>query len=153
MASFPDATVIAFDFGTRRIGVAIGNTLVGVAHPLITIEGDSPATALAAIGVLIDEWKPQQLVVGLPTHADGTRHAMTAQTNAFVAALSARFGLPVATVDERHTTELAQDVLNAGRHGRRGRAQRDQVAAQIILQAWFDERSARPPDDRGAGHT
>jgi putative Holliday junction resolvase len=50
----PDATVIAFDFGTRRVGVAIGNTLVGVAHPLVTIVGDSPATTLAAIAVLID---------------------------------------------------------------------------------------------------
>jgi putative Holliday junction resolvase len=135
----PDATVIAFDFGTRRIGVAIGNTLVGVAHPLVTIEGDSITTALAAIGVLIEEWKPQILVVGLPTHADGTSHAMTAQTNAFIAALSARFGLPVMTVDERWTTELAQDVLDAGQRGRRGRAERDQIAAQIILQAWFDE--------------
>ena len=139
MTLLPDATVIAFDFGTRRIGVAIGNTLVGVAHPLVTIEGDSIATSLAAIGVLIDEWKPQLLVVGLPTHADGTSHAMTAQTNAFIAALSARFGLPVLTVDERWTTELAQDVLDAGRRGRRGRAERDQIAAQIILQAWFDE--------------
>jgi len=137
----PDATVIAFDFGSRRIGVAIGNTLVKVAHPLVTIEGDSIATALAAIGVLIDEWKPQQLVVGLPTHADGTSHAMTAQTNAFVAALSARFRLPVATVDERWTTEVAQDMLDAGRRGRRGRAERDQIAAQIILQAWFDEHT------------
>jgi putative Holliday junction resolvase len=139
VAVLPDATVIAFDFGTRRIGVAIGNTLVGVAHPLVTIEGDSIATSLTAIGVLIDEWKPQLLVVGLPTHADGTSHAMTAQTNAFIAALSARFGLPVMTVDERWTTELAQDVLDAGRRGRRGRAERDQIAAQIILQAWFDE--------------
>ncbi|HET9047304.1 MAG TPA: Holliday junction resolvase RuvX [Casimicrobiaceae bacterium] len=144
MTLLPDATVIAFDFGTRRIGVAIGNTLVKVAHPLVTIEGDSIATALAAIGVLIDEWRPQQLVVGLPTHADGTSHAMTAQTNAFIAALSARFRLPVAMVDERWTTEVAQDALDAGRRGRRGRAERDQIAAQIILQAWFDER---------AGHT
>jgi len=137
----PDATVIAFDFGTRRIGVAIGNTLVGVAHPLVTIEGDSITTSLAAIGVLIDEWKPQQLVVGLPTHADGTAHSMTAQTNAFITALSARFGLPIATVDERWTTELAQAALDAGKRGRRGRTERDQIAAQIILQAWFDERS------------
>ena len=141
MTPFPDATVIAFDFGTRRIGVAIGNTLVGVAHPLVTIEGDSFATSLAAIAVLIDEWKPQQLVVGLPTHADGSSHAMTAETNAFIAALSARFGLPVAMVDERWTTELAQAALDAGKRGRRGRAERDQIAAQIILQAWFDDNA------------
>ena len=139
MTPFPDATVIAFDFGTRRIGVAIGNTLVGVAHPLVTIEADSQATALAAIGVLIDEWKPARLVVGLPKHADGTPHAMTSRTQAFVLALAERFRLPVATVDERWTTELAQAALDAGKRGRRGRAERDQIAAQIILQAYFDE--------------
>ena len=144
MTTFPDATVLAFDFGTRRVGVAIGNTLVSVAHPLVTIEGDSPATTLAAISVLIDEWRPQQLVVGLPTHADGTPHAMTAQAERFAATLERRFGLPVARVDERHTTEAAQDALDARKSGRRGRAERDQVAAQIILQAWLDERGVAP---------
>jgi putative Holliday junction resolvase len=80
--------------------------------------------------------------VGLPTHADGTPHAMTAEAQRFVRMLDDRFHLPVATVDERWTTALAQDSLNAGKRGRRGRAERDQVAAQIILQAWFDERAA-----------
>jgi putative Holliday junction resolvase len=139
---FPDATVLAFDFGTRRIGVAIGNSLVGVAHPLVTIEGDSLSTMLAAIAVLIDEWRPQRLVVGVPLHADGTPHAMTARAQRFAAALAARFGLPVEPVDERHTTQAAQATLDAGRRGRKGRAARDQVAAQIILQAWLDDRAA-----------
>ena len=146
MTTFPDATVLAFDFGTRRVGVAIGNTLVSVAHPLVTIEGDSPATTLAAISVLIDEWRPHQLVVGLPTHADGAPHAMTAQATRFARELERRFGLPVARVDERWTTEAAQDALDARRGGRRGRAERDQIAAQIILQAWFDERGSGPRD-------
>ena len=144
MTTFTDATVLAFDFGTRRVGVAIGNTLVSVAHPLVTIAGDTPATTLAAIAVLIDEWRPHQLVVGLPTHADGTPHAMTAQAAGFADALERRFGLPVARVDERWTTEAAQDALDARKAGRRGRAERDQVAAQIILQAWFDERAGAP---------
>ncbi|MEP7275264.1 MAG: Holliday junction resolvase RuvX [Betaproteobacteria bacterium] len=139
MSALADATVLAFDFGTRRVGVAIGNTLVRVAHPLVTIEGDSPATTLAAIAVLIDEWQPGQLVVGLPAHADGTPHAMTAQAQSFARALGDRFALPVGTVDERWTTEIAQDMLDAGKRGRRGRAERDQIAAQVILQAWFDE--------------
>jgi len=146
VTTFPDATVLAFDFGTRRVGVAIGNTLVSVAHPLVTIEGDSPATTLAAISVLIDEWRPHQLVVGLPTHADGAPHAMTAQATRFARELERRFGLPVALVDERWTTEAAQDALDARRGGRRGRAERDQIAAQIILQAWFDERGSGPRD-------
>ena len=144
MATFPDATVLAFDFGTRRVGVAIGNTLVSVAHPLVTIAGDSMATTLAAIAALIDEWRPHQLVVGVPAHADGTPHAMTAQAASFAETLEQRFGLPVARVDERWTTEAAQDALDARKSGRRGRMERDQVAAQIILQAWFDERAGAP---------
>ena len=144
MAPFPDATVLAFDFGTRRVGVAIGNTLVSVAHPLVTIEADTPATTLATIAVLIDEWRPQQLVVGMPTHTDGTPHAMTAKAERFAQDLERRFGLPVARVDERWTTEAAQDALDARKAGHRGRAERDQVAAQIILQAWLDERGRAP---------
>ena len=138
MAAIPDATVLAFDFGTRRIGVAVGNTLTRVAHPLSTIEAGL-ASRMDAIGALIDEWRPQQLVVGLPTHADGTPHAMTRSAQRFAADLAERFKLPVALVDERWTTEAAQDELRAARRGRDGRMMRDQVAAQLILQAYFDE--------------
>jgi putative Holliday junction resolvase len=139
VASIPDATVLAFDFGTRRIGVAVGNTLTRVARPLSTIEAGL-ASRMDAIGALIDEWRPQQLVVGLPTHADGTPHAMTRSAQRFAADLAKQFELPVTLVDERWTTEAAQDELRAARRGRDGRAMRDQIAAQLILQAYFDER-------------
>jgi putative Holliday junction resolvase len=131
--------VLAFDFGTRRIGVAVGNTLTRVAHPLSTIEAGS-TVRFPAIGALIDEWRPQQLVVGLPVHADGTPHAMTRSAQRFAADLAEHFKLPVALVDERWTTEAAEDELRAARRGHDGRAMRDQVAAQLILQAYFDER-------------
>ena len=134
----PDATVLAFDFGTRRIGVAMGNTLTRVAHPLATIAAGDAARPLEAIATLVDEWRPQRLVVGLPLHADGTEHAMTAKARAFASALARRFALPVSLEDERHTSEVARDALVAA--GRADRALRDQVAAQIILQAWFDAR-------------
>ena len=138
-----DATVLAFDFGTRRIGVAVGNTVLRIAQPLVTIEG-APADTHAAIAALIGEWMPGRLVVGLPTHADGTPHAMTAAALRFARQLGESFALPVATVDERWTTEVAQGELNAaGKGGRAGRALRDQVAAQLILQAWFDDGDAR----------
>jgi len=78
----------------------------------------------------------------MPVHADGTPHAMTARARRFADALAARFGLPVEPVDERHTTEIAQAALSAGRRGRKGRAARDELAAQIILQAWLDDRAA-----------
>jgi len=134
-----DATVLAFDFGTRRIGVAVGNTLTRIAHPLATLAADDASRGFDAIAALIDEWRPQQLVVGLPMHADGTAHAMTAQSRAFARELGRRCGLPVALEDERYTSEVAQSTLTAQRRGRRAdRALRDQVAAQIILQAWLD---------------
>ena len=136
----PDATVLAFDFGTRRIGVAMGNTLIRAAHPLTTIDDDANATRFAAIAALITEWQPGLLVVGLPTHADGTPHDMTRRAERFSRQLAERFGLPVHRVDERWTTEVAQSRLDAaGAQGRSGRALRDQVAAQLILQSWFDD--------------
>jgi putative Holliday junction resolvase len=137
----PEITVLAFDFGTRRIGVAVGNTLVRVAHPLATLEGESNAERFGAIGRLIDEWHPGRLVVGVPVHADGSEHEMTARARRFARQLLGRFGLPVAEVDERYTSEAAQSMLDAREAGRRGRDERDAIAAQIILQGWFDERA------------
>ncbi|HJU24801.1 MAG TPA: Holliday junction resolvase RuvX [Casimicrobiaceae bacterium] len=135
----PDATVLAFDFGTRRIGVAVGNALTRIAHPLATIEAADSVARLASIGALIAEWRPARLVVGLPLHADGSEHAMTSKARGFASELSRRFALPVEFEDERHSTEVAREALaSQGRGGRTNRALRDQVAAQIILQAWLD---------------
>jgi putative Holliday junction resolvase len=141
MTPTTNATVLAFDFGTQRIGVAVGNTLIRVAQPLVTIAADSDATATAAIAALVEQWQPRELVVGLPVHADGTPHAMTTKAERFARALGDRFGLPVIRIDERWTTEMAQDQMNRERLGRKGRAHRDEIAAQLILQAYFDERT------------
>jgi len=135
----PDATILAFDFGTRRIGVALANTVTRVAHPLTTLDVSTPGARLDAIAALIDEWHPARLVVGLPVHADGTPHAMTARARLFAQALASRFKLPVAMVDERFTTEVAEHMPHVAGRGRAGRARRDEAAAQIILQAWLDE--------------
>jgi len=136
----PDATVLAFDFGTRRIGVAVGNTLTRAAHALATIDAADAAKRFAAIAALLDEWRPARLVVGLPVHADGSEHPTTGRARAFARELERRHRLPVALVDERWTTEIARGQLaEAGRGGRADRGARDRVAAQIILQAWFDE--------------
>jgi len=135
----PDATILAFDFGTQRIGVASGNTLTRTAQPLTTIAVPRPSRAIDAVAPLIDEWRPARLVVGLPVHADGTAHAMTARARRFAAELEARFALPVALVDERFTTQIAEAAMRtAGLGGRKGRESRDAFAAQIILQAWLD---------------
>jgi putative Holliday junction resolvase len=147
-ATSPDATVLAFDFGTQRIGVAMGNTLTRRAHPLVTIDEERSDERFAAISALVAEWQPGTLVVGLPTHADGSGHEMTRRAQRFARQLEGRFRLPVALVDERWTTEAAQSVLDdAGITGRKGRAVRDSVAAQIILQSWFDEHDDKSDVD------
>ena len=136
----PDATLIAFDFGTRRIGVAIADTVTRTAQPLTTVCEATSAATLDAIATLIDAWQPAQLVVGMPVHADGTPHAMTARARRFARQLETRFRLPVALVDERYTTQIAEQALRErGRRGADVRARRDAAAATLILQAWLDE--------------
>ncbi len=134
-----EGTILAFDFGTRRIGVAIANTLVRVAHPLTTIAGEANAARFASIGALVAEWRPSSLVVGRPVHADGAEHGMTVRAERFARALEGRYGLPVARVDERYTTQAADaDLRAAGLGGSERKAARDAVAAQLILQSWLD---------------
>jgi len=115
---------LAFDFGTRRVGVATGNTLTRSAQPLRTIAADGQAR-FDAIGRLIDEWQPSALVVGVPFHPDGAPHANTARARAFARELAERFGLPVHEVDERYTTTDAK---------RAGAVDLDAAAAAIILE-------------------
>jgi putative Holliday junction resolvase len=134
------STLLAFDFGHKRIGVAIGNTLTQTARPLTTVHAECRGARDAALRVLITEWQPQKLVVGLPVHVDGTEHEMTQQARRFSCWLEETFRLPVALVDERLTTRAAQSLLEeSGRYGDKARAERDAVAAQVILQAYFDE--------------
>ncbi len=133
-------TLLAFDFGTRRIGVAVGNSIACTAQPLTTIQGEENAPRFAAIEGLIREWQPVALVVGLPCNDDGTPHAMTQLCRRFANRLKGRFGLPVFLVDERYTSAAASAQLNeAGIHGIRQKPLLDQVAAQEILQAYFNE--------------
>ena len=142
-AAAPAGTILAFDFGRRRIGTAIGETSTGIAHPLATIADARNDSRFAAIAALVQAWQPVVLVVGLPTHADGTAHPMTARARRFARQLEGRFGLPVALCDERFTTQTARLALAAAgvRAGKRKRL-RDQVAAQLILQAYLDQRGS-----------
>lgn len=132
--------VLAFDFGTRRIGVAVGNTLTGSTRPLAVLDAPAAPARLDAAAALVAEWQPGRVIVGIPVHADGTPHAMTRRATAFAGDLAVRIAVPVEHADERHTTALAQGRLDAERAGRGGRATRDAVAAQLILQGWLDAR-------------
>ena len=124
----------------------MGNTLLRVARPLTTIAAEAAAARFAAVAALIDEWQPNVLVVGVPVHADGVPHEMTARAERFARQLEGRFALQVARVDERYTTEDAEATLAAAGIRAAGRkAARDEVAAQLILQSWFDEPARNDP--------
>jgi len=132
-------TVLAFDFGEQRIGVAVGDSEVGIAHPLTMIDAADRQRRFAAIAALVAEWRPAQLVVGLPSHLDGAEHELSRLARKFAAQLSGRFGLPVEFVDERLTSVSAELSLTAAGVAPRKRKLRiDQVAAQEILQDYFD---------------
>ena len=131
-------TVLAFDFGEKRIGVAVGDLELRIAHPLATIADEDTATRFAEIGKLKDEWKPAKLVVGLPMHADGTEHEMSRLARRFAQRLEGRFGIEVTLVDERLTSVTAESRLReAGVRGDRMKATLDAAAASEILTAYF----------------
>lgn len=135
-------TLLGFDFGLRRIGVAIGNTITGAARPLGTLDGESNAKRFAAIAVWIEEWHPDALVVGKPLNVEGHATEMTARAEKFGRQLAGRFGLPVKFSDERFSSAVVEDALKPGRENK---ASIDAAAAAVILQAWLDEtRNAHP---------
>jgi len=142
-ASIPQGTLLAFDFGTRRIGIAVGSTVIKRANPLATIDDAKNVTRFASITELIAEWAPVVLVVGLPRNEDGTAHELTALCRRFANRLKGRFKLHTVMVDERYTSLAASERLDEiGIHGRKQKLLLDQYAAQQILQAYFDEPSA-----------
>jgi putative holliday junction resolvase len=133
------STVLAFDFGERRIGVAVGEHLLATANPLTTIDNESNEIRFQIIATLIKEWQPKLLVVGLPLSLDGTEHAVTQLCKKFARRLNGRFNLPIILIDERYSSVEASSLLNqTGIKGRAQKAMLDQVAAQTILQSYFD---------------
>ena len=136
-------TLLAFDFGIKRIGIAVGNSISATARPLTTINDEKNEVRVATIAALLKEWGPVALVVGLPCNDDGTPHEMTARCRRFANQLKGRFDLPTLLVDERYTSTAASSVLDTeGIHGRKQKSFIDQYAAQQILQAYFDEPGA-----------
>jgi len=126
--------VMAFDFGTRRIGVAVGNTMTKVGQPLKIIEEPSEDVRFRAIQTLIKEWQPNQLVVGLPCHPDGKEHEMSAKARRFGNQLHGRFQLPVEWVDERYTSAVLEGDPDM-------RDNLDAQSAVLILEQYFLEKN------------
>ena len=134
-------TVLAFDFGARHVGVAVGDTETHMAHALGVLGGGAGrAGRMAAIESLVREWRPARLVVGLPLAPDGAEQQMTVRARRFARQLSARFGLPVDLADERLSSASAEEGLRAaGRGGAKHKQLVHAEAARIILQSYFDE--------------
>jgi len=133
------STVLCFDFGEQRIGIAVGEHLLAIANPLTTIDNESNEIRFEVISKLVKEWQPKLLIVGLPLNIDGAETSVTQLCKKFARRLNGRFNIPVMMIDERYSSVEASDMLNHS--GIKGRAQKvmlDQVAAQTILQSYFD---------------
>jgi len=149
MPATPEAplpeTVLAFDFGRRRIGVAVGQQVTASASPLGTVGNGAGGPDWPRIDTLIAEWRPARLLVGLPLHADGTASTMSDAVRQFAVQL-ARYGLPVAAVDERYSSlEARERLVGRRRSGARGRIRRDAVdaaAAVLIAERWLGASGA-----------
>ena len=135
-------TLLGFDFGEKRIGVAVGETSVAIANPIGAIEAAANEERFRAIAKLVDEWKPAAFVVGRPRHADGSPHAVAKLAEKFARRLAARYALPVAFVDETLSSAEAQSRLRDSRTRRARSGDVDALAAAVILQAWLDDPEA-----------
>jgi len=127
-------TVLAFDYGTRRIGLAVGNSITASGQALSAIPAKKDGSHFTQIAARITEWAPDQLVVGLPRHPDGAPHAMTAKAQRFGQQLQGRFGIPLTWVDERYTSAVLESDPTM-------RDQLDSEAARLILEQFFLEQA------------
>jgi len=128
-------TILGFDFGLRRVGVAVGNTLLKQAQPLTIISAISNDAKFVEIAALIKEWQPARCIVGLPLHPDGEDHEMSVRCRRFANQLQGRYGVATVLVDERYSSAVIQH--------QRGERIDDQAAA-IILQQYFDDLAQSP---------
>lgn len=130
LAALADSAIaLGFDFGAKRLGVAVGNALTGAARPLTTLDSSTNDARWKGVSRVIAEWEPAVLVVGIPRHPDGTPHEMTARCERFARQLEGRYGLAVERVDERYSSAVVADEDDI-----------DAAAAAVILQQWFDQR-------------
>ena len=144
MPDTPDSpqTIVAFDFGLRRIGVAVGQNITASANPVAAIRNTDSGPDWQAIAGIVGEWHPSRLVVGMPLHEDGSPSEMAVHINAFIAELG-RFDLPIEQVDERYSSLEASELLKTERAaGLRGRIKKetiDSMAAALIAKRWLEK--------------
>jgi putative Holliday junction resolvase len=131
-------TLIGFDFGERRIGVAVGETSTRIANPLGAIEERANEERFRAIGRIVDEWQPVGFVVGRPRHSDDSEHAIAKLAEKFARRLESRYHLPVEFIDETLTSAIAESELREIRTRASRKSDVDALAAAMILQSYLD---------------
>ncbi|HSW69155.1 MAG TPA: Holliday junction resolvase RuvX [Gammaproteobacteria bacterium] len=135
--------LLGFDFGLKRIGVAVGQTVTETARPLLTLKASSGAPDWNSLQKLIKTWQPDALIVGIPLNMDGSEQAITEAARQFARQLKERFKLPVYEMDERLSTKDARERLfSEGGYKALQKAQVDSVAAQLILQNWLTSKKS-----------
>lgn len=130
-------TLLGFDYGLRRIGVAVGQTVTASATALTTVSARDGKPDWAGIGQLVADWKPDALVVGIPYHMDGSEQEMTRRAERFCRQLEGRFGMPVHRAEERLTSYVVETAATPGT----GQRAIDPLSAQIILQDWLQQHA------------
>lgn len=144
MSSHQYATLLAFDYGKRRIGIAVGQSITNSATPLTTLENNNQKPDWEKISALLDTWQPDALIIGLPLNMDGSEHDLSKAARKFSNQLHGRFNLPIHLVDERLTSIEASAHISEKHLSKKKKLDKktvDTVAAQLILEAWFTENN------------
>ncbi|QHM72352.1 Holliday junction resolvase RuvX [Mixta intestinalis] len=136
-------TLLAFDFGTKSIGVAVGQQLTGTARPLTALKAQDGIPNWEQIERLLQEWQPERVIVGLPLNMDGSEQPLTARARKFANRLHGRFGVQVVLHDERlSTVEARADLFARGGYKALTKGSVDSLSAVIILESWFENLPA-----------
>ncbi len=141
MPDKPALTLLSFDFGEKRIGIAFGQTLTSSVTPLHTLSAVKQQPDWAGIEALIKEWQPDLLIVGLPLHMDGSEQTLTQRCKRFGNQLKGRYNLPVEWVDERLTSHEAESMLRQRGKNHSNKKDVDKIAAGLILQSWLEQQT------------
>jgi len=135
------ATILAFDFGLKRTGVAVGNTLTGNATPECTLQSKDEKPDWDGITRLIEAWKPEKVVVGMPTELDGSKNTLTKRVERFCNQINGRYNLPVEQENEQFSSieaaERLKELRQSGRKQKITKEEVDKIAASIILERWM----------------
>ena len=139
------ATVLGFDYGEKRIGIAVGQTLTSSARPLETVRVIANRPDWESIDRLIQSWRPTQIIVGLPTKSDSSEHPLTASIHLFADELRKRYALKVHLVNEYLSSHEAAKIAsiasgNATPHSQEAKERLDRISAQVILETWLAEQ-------------